>query len=89
MLLSTLHNKAEIKTDEKMKPKIETDYNDLKGAVDTVDKMVVAYSCKRMTKRWPLLIFYNMIDISCYNAFVLYCETYPDWKQNKDSWYFT
>ncbi|XP_049316958.1 piggyBac transposable element-derived protein 4-like [Bactrocera dorsalis] len=81
ILLSTNHNKIEIHDSEQKKPKTIMDYNATKGAVDFLDKMVSAYSCKRMTRRWPVAIFHNMIDISCFNAYVLYCDTNPDWKQ--------
>lgn len=83
ILLSTNHNKIEIHDSEQKKPKMIMDYNATKGAVDFLDKMVSAYSCKRMTRRWPIAIFHNMIDISCFNAYVLYCDTHPDWKQKR------
>lgn len=35
------------------------------------------YSCSRQTRRWPMCLFYNMINISCYNAYV--CS--PLWTQ--------
>ena len=44
------------------------------------------YSCRRMTARWPLVIFHNIIDVSAYNAFVIWREIHPDWmlgKRNK------
>ena len=31
--------------------------------------MVRTYSCKRMTRRWPVTLFYNMIDVSAIIAF--------------------
>ncbi|KAL7854806.1 hypothetical protein SRHO_G00169960 [Serrasalmus rhombeus] len=39
-----------------------------------------------MTARWPLVIFHNIIDVSSYNAFVIWREINPTWmsrKQNK------
>ncbi|KRX86190.1 hypothetical protein T12_3965 [Trichinella patagoniensis] len=32
-----------------------------------------------MTARWPLVIFYNIIDVSAYNAYVLRTEKHPAW----------
>ena len=35
---------------------------------------------------WPLVIFHNIIDVSSYNAFVMWREIHPDWmlgKRNK------
>ncbi|XP_041835271.1 uncharacterized protein LOC121635921 [Melanotaenia boesemani] len=36
-----------------------------------------------MTSRWPVAVFHNIIDVSCYNAFVLWREINPDWLQRK------
>ena len=47
------------------------DYNATKGWVDNLDKLVTDYSCKRRTLRWPLVIFFNILDISGYNVFVM------------------
>uniref|UniRef100_A0A0K2V978 PiggyBac transposable elementderived protein 4like [Takifugu rubripes] n=1 Tax=Lepeophtheirus salmonis TaxID=72036 RepID=A0A0K2V978_LEPSM len=30
--------------------------------------VIGAYSCRRMTARWPLAIFHNIIDVSSYNG---------------------
>jgi hypothetical protein len=62
------------------KPLIITDYNDTKGGVDTLDRMVSEYSCKRQTNRWPMVLFMNMVDISTINAFVLWKGIHPNWQ---------
>lgn len=36
-----------------------------------------------MTARWPLVVFYNILDISAYNSFVLWSEIKPAWNQGK------
>lgn len=36
---------------------------------------VTGYSCKRKTRRWPLAMFFNMIDIMGLAAYVLFMET--------------
>ena len=36
--------------------------------------MVRSYSTKRMIRKWPLALFYNMIDVSAINAFVVWKE---------------
>ena len=51
------------------------DYNATKGGVDTLDLLVKNYSCKRITNRWPLVIFYWMIDGAGYKATVCFTET--------------
>ena len=57
------------------------DCNASKGAVDTLDQLIGTYTCKRKTNRWPMIIFYNIIDTSAYNAFVLWREINPGWKK--------
>ncbi|KAK7910030.1 hypothetical protein WMY93_014714 [Mugilogobius chulae] len=36
-----------------------------------------------MTARWPLVIFYNILDVSAYNAFVIWTEIFPEWNESK------
>ncbi|XP_022609640.1 piggyBac transposable element-derived protein 4-like, partial [Seriola dumerili] len=86
VLLSTLHTDGDISDREDRKPVIILDYNHNKGGVDNLDKVIGTYSCRRMTARWPLVIFHNIIDVSSYNAFVIWREINPTWmsrKQNK------
>ncbi|XP_036006053.1 piggyBac transposable element-derived protein 4-like [Fundulus heteroclitus] len=82
-LMSTLHKNAEISTREDQKPRMILDYNATKGGVDNLDKVTRSYSTERMTARWPLVIFYNMIDVSAYNAFIIWTEIFPDWNVSK------
>ncbi|XP_027874871.1 piggyBac transposable element-derived protein 4-like [Xiphophorus couchianus] len=83
VLMSTLHKNAEISTREDHKPTMILDYNATKGGVDNLDKVTGSYSTKRMTARWPLVIFYNIIDVSAYNAFVIWTEIFPEWNVSK------
>lgn len=41
------------------------------------------YSCKRMTAHWPMVVFFNILDVSAYNMFVVWMEVNPGWKQGK------
>ncbi|XP_053946583.1 piggyBac transposable element-derived protein 4-like [Anastrepha ludens] len=81
ILLSTLHHDSKISNRRDKKPEIILDYNKCKGGVDTLDKAVSGYTCKRMTKRWPQVVFSNIIDISAYNAFVLFKFANHAWKE--------
>lgn len=83
VLLSSLHHQHEISTEEnKFKPEIILTYNKTKSGVDILDKLVREYSCKRSTRRWPLRLFYNFIDIACYNSFVIWILKNPEWKSD-------
>lgn len=66
-----MHDSGEI-DEETKKPEINLDYNATKGAVDTVDQMCGSYSVKRITKRWPLVIFFSIMDMAGINALILY-----------------
>ena len=73
VLLNSLHSKPEITVEQpSKKPCRILEYNTSKCGGDRADQMLRMYSTKRMTRRWPMAIFYNMIDISALNAFILY-----------------
>jgi hypothetical protein len=38
------------------------------------------FSVKRKTRRWPLVVFFNMLDVSGVAAFVIWIANYPDWQ---------
>lgn len=50
-----------------------------RNEVDNLYKLVTTYSCKRKTLRWPLVIFFDMLDICAYNAFVIWMSLSPEW----------
>ncbi|XP_027020200.2 M-phase phosphoprotein 8 isoform X7 [Tachysurus fulvidraco] len=83
LLMSTLHQDTKVSTTEDKKPQIILDYHKNKRGVDNLDKVTSVYSCKQMTAHWPITVFYNMLDVSAYNSFVLWREINPNWKQRK------
>ena len=60
------------------KPQVILDYNETKGGVDTVDKMCAAYSVSRITKRWPCVVFYTLMNIAGINSQILYKFACPE-----------
>ncbi|KAI1903747.1 hypothetical protein AGOR_G00030400 [Albula goreensis] len=68
--MSTLHKDNAVSTTEDRKPHIIQDYNSNKGGVDCLDKLTGAYTCKRLTARWPVAVFHNILAVSAYNAYV-------------------
>lgn len=54
-----------------------------KGGVDTLDKMLRGFTCKRKTNRWPMVMFFNMVDVAALAAFRLYELCNPSWNSNK------
>ena len=49
-------------------------YNSTKCGVDVFDQMSANMSCSRKTRRWPLCIFYGMLNTSLINPWVIYKE---------------
>ena len=70
-LISSSHTEKKINEDSG-KPEMIHDYNRLKGGVDTLDQLVRNYSCQRRTRRWPMALFYNMVDMAAYNSMVIF-----------------
>lgn len=59
---------------------IQERYNKGMGGVDLVDRFIRENSCKRATLRWPLIVFYNIVDICCYNAFKICSSKFETYK---------
>ena len=52
-------------TGDKQKLSVTTFYNRTKGGVDTTDKLCASYNVARNVCRWPMVIFFAMINMSC------------------------
>lgn len=50
-------------------------YNHTKSGVDILDSMLRLYSTKASTRRWPVAIFYDMLDKAAINSWILYKQT--------------
>lgn len=82
ILLLSMHRSKEIDELTK-KPAIILDYNNTKGGVDLMDQLIGRTTCRRKVNRWPMACFFNLIDISALNAFIIYTYNYPDWNESK------
>ena len=80
--ITTLHNKFTYV--EKDKTEVNMYYNAAKGGVDAFDMMCGASSTNRKTLRWPLCIFYGLLNIIMNNSWIIFmsnpankgCEKY-------------
>ena len=63
LLLSTMHHDNKI--GDCGKPEIVEFYKTNEG-VDALDQKVCHYTTYRKTSRWPLAVFYNILDLSTY-----------------------
>lgn len=82
--MSTYHSRARVQaTDNDKKPDIIKFYNETKGGVDVLDKLVGTYRSKRKVNRWPVALFTNMLDVSGCNAFIVFTALNPSWNISK------
>ena len=59
------------------KPMAIMDYNKNKAGMETMDQILGTYTCKRGTKRWPLTMFYNIVDVATLASFIAYDDLNP------------
>ena len=55
-------------------PETIRSYNASKVGVDVLDQMARYHTCKSATRRWPVAVFFNIIDCVCINAYIIYSE---------------
>lgn len=79
ILLSSMHydNAIDEETGDENKPVIITAYNHTKIGVDLVDQLCQNYNVARNTRRWPMVVFYNLINLSGINALCVYKANHP------------
>lgn len=68
LLASTYSHSTKI---ENGKPEIIRHYNATKGGTDCFDMLCHAYTVSRKTNRWPMRVFYGMLDQAAVNARIL------------------
>lgn len=69
-MVSTMHYNAAIdpETGDDKKPYIITTYNETKHGVDILDKMCKHYDVSRNSRRWPLTVFFHLMNVGGVNA---------------------
>ena len=76
ILVKSMHHSA-VMDEATKKPEIILDYNMTKDGVDTCDKMCASYSVSRVTRRWPIAVFYILKNIAGINSWVIYAFNTP------------
>ena len=72
VLMSSMHKGVDKAEEEnRTKPTMIEFYNKTKGGVDSHDQLSHAFTVIRKTNRWPLLVFYGLLDSIAINAMVL------------------
>ena len=82
LLISSMHDDSCI-DEETGKPEIIMAYNATKGGVDTLDKLCETYNCARGTNRWPMVVFYSLMNAAGINSYVIYTQNNSDAKVSR------
>ena len=79
LLLSNIHFTKQIPDDaKKSRPTIILDYNSHKYAVDKFDQMLKEYRIYRANRRWPVVVFFDMLGFVSHATWVIFCLRYPE-----------
>jgi len=46
-----------------------------------MDHMVTVFSCKRKINRWPMVLFFNMVDVAALASFTVWLCNVTDWRK--------
>lgn len=86
LVLSSEHHDAHVPeaNNPKLKPEMILDYNSRKGGVDSADQLIAEYSCERPTRRWPMKIFFSIINVAAVNAYKLFIMNNPGWGMSRN-----
>jgi len=69
-----MHPSVTIGSGGKRKPETVEFYNSTKYGVDVDDQMSRKFTVKAGCRRWPVHVFYNVLDLAAINAWILYNE---------------
>ena len=73
-LFPSSHKSTTINENKKKKPQAILDYNTNKGGVDTADEMLRTYSTKAASRSWPLVTFFNLLNITALITYIIYAN---------------
>ena len=72
-LLSSMYSLADVDaSDEKKKSEMILFYNANKVGVDCFDQMAHLYTTRSVSRRWPITVWGNILDIAAINSYILY-----------------
>lgn len=72
LMMSSLHSCVSVGNDQKKIPETVAFYNSTKYGVDVLDQMARKYSVKAGSRRWPVQVWYNILDLAAINSWILY-----------------
>ena len=75
-ILISMHRNVNIDQCHKKKlPETIQYYNKSKVGVDVPNQMARYHTSKSSTRRWPVAVFFNILDCACINAYIIHCLT--------------
>lgn len=77
LLISSMHNDDEVDGNSG-KPQMILDYNATKSGVDVVDMMCSTYNVARNIRRWPMVIFFALLNVAGINSEVIHISNSTD-----------
>jgi hypothetical protein len=84
LIISTKHKHVKIDKTAKKLPETVSFYNTTKFGVDVTDQMARKYTVKSGSRRWPLQVFFNILDLAGINCWILYKNTTGENISRKD-----
>ncbi|XP_035664217.1 piggyBac transposable element-derived protein 4-like [Branchiostoma floridae] len=78
LVLSSMHHDANI-IGEQQKPEIIMHYNATKSGVDNLDHLATMHTCRRKINRWPMVLFFNLLDVAGIASLIVFLGNFPDW----------
>lgn len=82
IMLSTMNHDKSNEYDSN-KPEIIHFYNATKGGVDALDQKCALYRSGRRCRRWPLVIWYTIMDIAIINSHIIFHAANPGIRKNR------
>jgi len=86
-VLSSKHKSLNIQKTKKLLPETVEFYNKIKFGVDIADQMAKKYSVKSGSSKWPLQVFFNILDLGGIKAWIL-CKDTTGEKYPEESFFF-
>ena len=84
VMICSAHNSGSINQSDPIKKPIFFQYNETKSDVNLVERMIEHYSLKYKFRRWHVVVSCSVLDIACYNSFVLFSEVFPEDESNNN-----
>lgn len=75
LALAAQHDDATTEAHMNNKPEVILHYG-----VDNMDHFATMYTTRRKINRWPMVLFFNILDIAGIASYILWLGNNPDWK---------